>query len=362
MLYLTIIGGAFIAWLILVFLFTPAIPYHIEAPIDTRSDHFIHVLESTCHSTLERDNKVEILTDGTMFYPAMLDAIRGARETVNMECYIFKRGEIGNRFIEALADRARAGVRVTIVMDAVGSFGAFHRSARPLREAGCRIEPYQRMRWYSLARLNNRTHRELLVVDGQIAFVGGAGVADWWWKPGGKRHRSGRPMWRDMMARIEGPVVADIQGVVADSPWADEQVQLARMRTIAIGPLTIPVLPYEPALVDWLIGGQLEDALHGAGLDDYFDVLLSADQARSYKTAPAVYELGPLTLGHPATELLLVSSNGWDVIGAKWYGYRSFWVNRSSAPLERLGERPDGIGRTLNDAVDFALELHRGGR
>ena len=124
MLYLTIIGGAFIAWLILVFLFTPAIPYHIEAPIDTRSDHFIHVLESTCHSTLERDNKVEILTDGTMFYPAMLDAICGARETVNMECYIFKRGEIGNRFIEALADRARAGVRVTIVMDGPGRRGA----------------------------------------------------------------------------------------------------------------------------------------------------------------------------------------------------------------------------------------------
>jgi 2-haloacid dehalogenase len=104
--------------------------------------------------------------------------------------------------------------------------------------------------------------------------------------------------------------------------------------------------------------GQLEDALHGAGLDDYFDVLLSADQARAYKTAPAVYELGPLTLGHPAAELLLVSSNGWDAIGAKWYGYRSFWVNRSSAPVERLGGHPDGIGRSLNDAVDFALQLH----
>ena len=108
--------------------------------------------------------------------------------------------------------------------------------------------------------------------------------------------------------------------------------------------------------------GQLEDALHGAGLDDYFDVLLSADQARAYKTAPAVYELGPLTLGHPAAELLLVSSNGWDAFGAHWYGYRSFWVNRAAAPVDRLDGRPDGIGRTLNDAVDFALKLHGGGR
>jgi len=108
--------------------------------------------------------------------------------------------------------------------------------------------------------------------------------------------------------------------------------------------------------------GQLEDALHGAGLDDYFDVLLSADQARAYKTAPAVYELGPLTLGHPAAELLLVSSNGWDAFGAHWYGYRSFWVNRAAAPVDRLDGRPDGVGRTLNDAVDFALQLYGGGR
>ena len=108
--------------------------------------------------------------------------------------------------------------------------------------------------------------------------------------------------------------------------------------------------------------GQLEDALHGAGLDDYFDVLLSADQARAYKTAPGVYELGPLTLGHPPAELLLITGNSWDAIGAKWYGYRSFWVNRLSAPIERLGERPDGIGRTLNDAVDFAIQLCSGSR
>jgi 2-haloacid dehalogenase len=107
--------------------------------------------------------------------------------------------------------------------------------------------------------------------------------------------------------------------------------------------------------------GQIEDALHGAGLDEYFDVLLSADQARSYKTAPAVYELGPLTLGHPATELLLVSGNGWDAIGAKWYGYRSFWVNRAAAPADRLGAKPDGVGRSLNDAVDFALKLNGAG-
>ncbi|HEY6214262.1 MAG TPA: phospholipase D-like domain-containing protein, partial [Vicinamibacterales bacterium] len=215
MLYLTIIGAAFVTWLILVTLFTPAIPYHAEAPIDADSDHFIHVLESTCHTTLEQGNRVDVFTNGTAFYPAMLDAIARARETINLETYIFKKGEIGDRVIAALAARARAGVRVTILMDAIGSFGAFHRSARPLREAGCRVDAYGRMRWYGLARLNNRTHRELLVVDGEIAFVGGAGFADWWWRP-----QKNKPAWRDMMLRVEGPLVSDVAGVVAEN-WLE---------------------------------------------------------------------------------------------------------------------------------------------
>jgi cardiolipin synthase len=215
MLWLTIIGGAFITWLILATLFTPHIPYHIEMDVDVCSDHFVRVLESTCQAKLEPGNTVEILTDGSRFYPAMLESIRSARETINMECYIFKNGEIGEAFIDALCDRAKAGVRVTLLMDAIGSFGAFRGSAKPLRAAGCRVAAYQRFTWYRLARLNNRTHRELLVVDGAVAFAGGAGVADWWGKP-----MHGKPMWRDMMARIEGPVVADIAGVLAEN-WVE---------------------------------------------------------------------------------------------------------------------------------------------
>ncbi len=215
MLYLTIIGGTFIAWLILALLFMPHIPYHIETAVDARSDHCVHVLESTCQTHLEHGNRVDILTNGDRFYPAMLEAIGQARETISMECYIFKRGEIADRFIEALCERARAGVRVTMVWDAIGSFGAFRKLAEPLRQAGCRVAAYQRITWYRLGRLNNRTHRELLVVDGTVAFAGGAGVADWWARP---MHR--KPMWRDMMARIEGPVVSDIQGVVSEN-WLE---------------------------------------------------------------------------------------------------------------------------------------------
>jgi cardiolipin synthase A/B len=213
--YLTIIGAVFIAWLVVAMLFTPHVPYHIEEDVDACSDHFIHALESICQTHLEHGNRVEILTDGDMFYPAMLAAIRNARETVNIECYIFKKGGIGDQFIAALCERAKAGVRVTVVMDAIGSFGAYRASKRPLKAAGARVAAYQRFKWYRLARLNNRTHRELLIVDGDIAFVGGAGVAEWWAKPTG-----GKPKWRDMMARIEGPVVSDVQGIFAEN-WME---------------------------------------------------------------------------------------------------------------------------------------------
>ena len=199
---ITIIGGLFVTWLILVVLFSPHIPYHLEGDLDVASDHFIDVIEATCQTTLKDGNRVEILTNGATFYPAMLDAIRAARETVNMECYIFRKGEIRDRFVEALVDRGRAGVRVTLVLDAIGSLGAFQGAAAPLRDAGCRIEPYQPIRWHRFSRLNNRTHRELLVVDGRVAFVGGAGVADWWAVPirrqaavarhDGARRRAGR--------------------------------------------------------------------------------------------------------------------------------------------------------------------------
>ncbi|MFN7570636.1 MAG: haloacid dehalogenase type II [Betaproteobacteria bacterium] len=103
--------------------------------------------------------------------------------------------------------------------------------------------------------------------------------------------------------------------------------------------------------------GLLDEALESARLGEYFDLVLSAEEVHAFKTAPAVYELGPRALGHEADEILFVSSNGWDACGAKGFGYLSFWVNRSRAPAERLGIAPDAEGRTLIDAAEFFL-LH----
>jgi cardiolipin synthase len=217
MFWLSVAGAIFLTWLVLVFLFTPGINYHLAHRTSVHDDDFLYTLQSTCQAALHHRNKVTIFTNGASFYPAMLQAIGSATRSINMECYIFQPGKIADQFIDALAERARLGVNVTIVVDAIGSMSLWGRPVRRLRRAGCRIESYQRLRWYSLARLNNRTHRELLVVDGTVAFIGGAGVADWWAYP--KRWK-GKKAWRDTMARVEGPVVAALQGVCAEN-WLE---------------------------------------------------------------------------------------------------------------------------------------------
>ena len=215
MFWLALAGGVFLLWFTLVVLFTPGINYHLSRRTLIHDPGFLYTLQSTCQAALHHGNSVQIFTNGPQFYPAMLEAIRGATGSINMECYIFQPGRIANQFIDALSDRARHGVNVTIVVDAIGSLSLWGGPVRRLRKAGCRIESYQRIRWFALHRLNNRTHRELLVVDGRVAFVGGAGIADWWAYRG--RHKT---PWRDTMARIEGPIVAAVQGVAAEN-WLE---------------------------------------------------------------------------------------------------------------------------------------------
>ena len=210
-----LIGLAFILWLVLVVLFTPRIDYHVTNPVRPDSDEFLHVIQSTCQASVHRDNGVQVFTNGGQFYPAMRDAILAAEASVNLEAYIFRPGDVANMLIDAMVDRARAGVEVRLTLDAIGSALMGGETLRRLRDAGCQVNFYQRIAWYRLHRLNNRTHRELLVVDGKVAFTGGAGVADWWYRP----HR-GAPTWRDTMARIEGPVVAALQGVFAEN-WLE---------------------------------------------------------------------------------------------------------------------------------------------
>ena len=227
----TLLGIAFVTWFVLVLLFTPRIDYHVTIPLRPDSEEFLHVVQSTCQAALHHGNRAEIFTNGSQFYPAMRDAILAAEASVNIEAYIFNSGDVADMLIDAMAARAKAGVEVRLVLDAIGSSGLRSACRERLRDAGCEVNFYQPMTWYRLHRINNRTHRELLVVDGRVAFTGGAGVADWWMKP-----HKGRPSWRDTMMRVEGPIVAALQGVFAEN-W------LECCGEILTGPRHFPALP-----------------------------------------------------------------------------------------------------------------------
>jgi len=157
-------------------------------------------------------NRVDTLVNGREIFPAMLAAIRGARKTITFETYIYWSGRIGKEFADALADRARSGVRVHLLVDWVGSNRMDPRYLDAMREAGVEIEKYHPPRWYTLHKLNNRTHRKLLVVDGRVGFTGGVGIADEW-----DGNAEDPAHWRDTHFRLEGPAVAQMQAAFTDN-------------------------------------------------------------------------------------------------------------------------------------------------
>jgi cardiolipin synthase len=213
---LTVAGFAGLAWFLIVSLFTPAINYHLLHRVGAESAQFFRALHAICQAEPHAHNRVDVLTNGPTFYPAMIEAIRSAERSVCLECYIFHPGRVADAIADALIDRARDGVIVSCVFDSIGSFAFWYsRVRRRMKKAGVRVHNYQGVRWYTLARINNRTHRELLIVDGRVAFVGGAGIADWWAYETRKK-----PHWRDTMCRIEGPVVNGLQGVFAEN-WLE---------------------------------------------------------------------------------------------------------------------------------------------
>ncbi|HKC70304.1 MAG TPA: phospholipase D-like domain-containing protein, partial [Terriglobales bacterium] len=158
--------------------FDPGLRYKISSTRGESLDspEFLYQLEALTDAKLNRHTTLEVFTNGESFYPAELAAIRGARRSVNLEAYIFQTGQVAGQFVEALAERARAGVRVNVVLDALGSLATTASYFRDLRQAGGHVAWYNPARWNRLPHYNNRTHREILVVDGETAFIGGAGT------------------------------------------------------------------------------------------------------------------------------------------------------------------------------------------
>jgi cardiolipin synthase len=147
-----------------------------------------------------RGGRFEVLTNGVEIMPAMLEAIRAARERIVFETYVFNDGEYGRQFSAALADAARRGVTVYLTLDAIGAKGIGDDNEKRMTDAGVHVAWFNPVSISQVQEINGRTHRKILVVDGEVGFTGGVGVADFW-----AGNAESKDHWRDTHFRIEGP-------------------------------------------------------------------------------------------------------------------------------------------------------------
>jgi cardiolipin synthase len=194
--------------------------YHMKHQFGVRDLAFLQTMHALTGTPMSEGNRVTILKNGIEIFPAMLAAIRDAKRTINLEFYIYWDGEIGRKFAEALAEKARGGVAVKVILDAVGSAQMSQSLVDFMARNGIDMEWYHPLRWYTISTLNHRTHRKLLVVDGRIGFSGGVGIADDWLGDADSKNH-----WRDTVARVEGPVVTQMQSAFMDN-WVKSRGEL----------------------------------------------------------------------------------------------------------------------------------------
>jgi len=183
------------------------------APLySARSPEFRQAAGSLLGPNFVPGNNITTLVNGNQIFAAMLGAIRSAKHSIDFETYTFWDGEIAHQFTEALAERAQAGVKVNAILDAQGTQKMGWQNLAWLRGAGVEVVKYHSALWPDPRRYNNRSHRKLLIVDGKIAFIGGAGIADLW-----IGNAESPKHWRDNHYKITGPVVAQLQASFASS-------------------------------------------------------------------------------------------------------------------------------------------------
>ena len=196
------------------------IHYELAHRFSVEDPQFLRCMGQLLGPGILPGNRITALQNGDQIFPAMLNAIRGAQETITFETYIYWSGEIGKQFSEALSERARGGVKVHVMLDWAGSGKFKAKYLEELKAAGVEVELYHPLSWYNLARINNRTHRKLLVVDGRIGFTGGVGIADLW-----QGNADSQDHWRDSHYQIEGPAVAQLQAAFTDN-WIKTRAQV----------------------------------------------------------------------------------------------------------------------------------------
>jgi cardiolipin synthase A/B len=188
------------------------IEHRIERLYGLDDPRFVHELGVLLGPPFLRGTRAQALLNGDQIFPPMLAAIRGAKRSITFETYIYWSGDIGREFAETLAEAARRGVKVHVLLDWVGSAKMDASLIETLSSSGVQVHQFHPPHWSHLGRLNNRTHRKLLVVDGRVGYTGGVGVAPEW-----TGHAQDPAHWRDTHFEVEGPVVAQMQAVFIDN-------------------------------------------------------------------------------------------------------------------------------------------------
>lgn len=188
------------------------IQHKLEHHYSIDDSQFRHELGTLLGPQIIDGNLVTSLENGVEIFPTMLEAVKTSRTNINFETYIYWSGDIGRRFAEALSERARNGIEVNVLIDWLGSQKMEQNLLDMLADAGVNVERFHPLNWYNLARMNNRTHRKLLIVDGKVGFTGGVGIADNW-----NGNALSADEWRDSHYRLQGPAVAQMQAAFMDN-------------------------------------------------------------------------------------------------------------------------------------------------
>lgn len=214
-----LISALLLGYLFYLVLFERGTFYGTSAEIHGLGDQQrLRLLSAVLGTPPQRIDSIRVLREGPELYDVQLAAIAAAKCSIHLEAYIYYPGRIADRLLAALCERARSGVRVRVVIDAIGSLRTGSSYFEPLIAAGGQVNRYHPLHLHMLRRWNSRTHRNLLVVDGEVGFIGGAGVADHWC-------RSAPLPWRDCALRVTGPIVAGLQAVFAEN-WLESAGEL----------------------------------------------------------------------------------------------------------------------------------------
>ncbi len=365
--------------------------YELDGELDVGSPEFLRALEALTGAPVSLGNDLSVLFNGDEIFPVLLETIGAATRTLNLLTFVYWRGEIAVQVAEAVSERARAGVRCNVLLDAFGAARMDDGLVRSMQDAGVRVERFRPLKPYTITKADHRTHRKVLVADGAVGMTGGVGIASEW-----TGNAQDPDHWRDTHVRVRGPVVRALQGAFLENwleatgellagdgylPELDPITDGAPMQVVVSGPgvnhtnteamyflaiasarhtiqLTTAYFAPRPMFVEALRaaagrGVAVEIIVPGPHIDK--QVVRSAGRAvyaRLLDAGIAIHEYQP-TMLHAKT---LVIDERWCSIGSANFDNRSFALNDEAT----LCVQSELAARQLADA--FAADRERSER